>query len=238
LPLLVTAKLPAKSSGRLLDALTDIIRPFTERRGLRADMIRLQREEVLIKIGELALDHIQSKGKKIRPIPNKGLVPLLEKASLESLSDKTMIDHWANLLASAALGDHSRLPRHVTILSEINGKQARLLQRIMLRGDTTYARHPEALFEDLWASDHGPILLDLKQAIPETARQEEGSAAMILAEIEDLLNVDGLALSDIVVGRGEEQLDLSAHKRVRKGSSWLDADRYQVDLSVLEASTY
>lgn len=29
----VKASVPAKSTGRFLDALTDIIRPFTERRG-------------------------------------------------------------------------------------------------------------------------------------------------------------------------------------------------------------
>jgi hypothetical protein len=33
-----------------VDALTDIIRPFSERRGLKGDQIRLQREEVLVEV--------------------------------------------------------------------------------------------------------------------------------------------------------------------------------------------
>ena len=111
-PLHVSVKttVPARSSGRLLDALTDMIRPFTERRGLKADQIRLQREEVLIRIAERALERLRLENAPIKPIPSKGLVPLLEKASLESLGDKVMIELWANLLASAALGNQSNLP--------------------------------------------------------------------------------------------------------------------------------
>ena len=35
------AEVPKESMGRLVDALTDAIRPWTEARGLRADQIRL-----------------------------------------------------------------------------------------------------------------------------------------------------------------------------------------------------
>ena len=38
----VSTEIPAQSSGRLLDAITDIFRPYSERRGLKADQIRLQ----------------------------------------------------------------------------------------------------------------------------------------------------------------------------------------------------
>jgi hypothetical protein len=46
----VKTEVPAASAERLVDALTDIIRPFTERRGFKADLLRLQREEVAIQI--------------------------------------------------------------------------------------------------------------------------------------------------------------------------------------------
>lgn len=37
----VKAEIPKESVGRALDALIDIIRPFTEARGLRADQIKV-----------------------------------------------------------------------------------------------------------------------------------------------------------------------------------------------------
>ena len=52
----VKTEVPAKSVGRLVDALTDIIRPFSEARGLKADALRLQREEVAISSGCSCLD--------------------------------------------------------------------------------------------------------------------------------------------------------------------------------------
>ena len=60
--------------------LTDVIRPFTEKRGLRADQIRLQREEVAIEIAKRAHQRLTIPGTKIKPIPNKGLVTFFEKS--------------------------------------------------------------------------------------------------------------------------------------------------------------
>lgn len=50
----ISTEIPRESSGRLVDTLTDIIRPFSERRGLKADQIRLQREQVAIEIARFA----------------------------------------------------------------------------------------------------------------------------------------------------------------------------------------
>ena len=67
----VSTEIPAQSSGRLLDALTDIIRPFSERRGLKADQIRLQREGVGIEIARLAHRRLEIENQPINPLPNK-----------------------------------------------------------------------------------------------------------------------------------------------------------------------
>jgi hypothetical protein len=48
----IRTEVSKESASRLVDALTDAIRPFTEARGLRADQIRLQREDVLIEIAK------------------------------------------------------------------------------------------------------------------------------------------------------------------------------------------
>jgi hypothetical protein len=59
----VRAEVPATSVGRLLDALTDLIRPFSEGRGLKADLIRVQREEVAIEIARLARERMRLKNR-------------------------------------------------------------------------------------------------------------------------------------------------------------------------------
>ena len=129
----VSTEIPPQSTGRLLDALTDIIRPFSERRGLKADQVRLQREEVLIEIAHRVHHRSEVENQSINPLPNKFLVPFLEKASLEEL-DSVMIDRWADLLLSSALDPSTAHPRYVQILSELGGREAQLLREIALNG--------------------------------------------------------------------------------------------------------
>lgn len=126
----VKAQVPPDSTGRLVDALTDAIRPFTEARGLRADQIRLQREEVLIKIARLAAERRGlEREAEFEPVPTKVLVPLLEKASLEDGDDEEMVARWAELLLSASRAG-SIPPRFISILAELTAPQANLLQDI------------------------------------------------------------------------------------------------------------
>jgi hypothetical protein len=91
----IKTEIPAKSTGRLVDALTDLIRPFSEARGLRGDEIRLQREEVAIEIARRALERKALEEEAIVPVANKVLVPLLEQASLEDIDDDVMMERWA-----------------------------------------------------------------------------------------------------------------------------------------------
>jgi len=95
------AEIPKESTGRLVDALTDIIRPFAETRGLKADILRLQREEVLIEIAKKARQRALEENLQLHSVPNKFLVPFLEKASIEEI-DSQLTDQWANLLLSAS----------------------------------------------------------------------------------------------------------------------------------------
>jgi len=98
----VKAEVPTASTGRLVDALTDLIRPWSEWRGLKADLIRMHREDVALEIAIRAAKRINLENQKPRPIPLKVLIPLLEKGSQEDPTDNFMIEMWANLLASSA----------------------------------------------------------------------------------------------------------------------------------------
>jgi Abortive infection alpha len=123
------AEVPSKSVGRLVDALTDAIRPFTEARGLRADQIRLQREDVLIQIAEKARNRAATEGSQLLPVPPKMLVPFLEKASLE-IDDEELKERWASLLLAASTAYESLLLSFVDILSRISSQEAKLLEEV------------------------------------------------------------------------------------------------------------
>jgi hypothetical protein len=134
----IKAEIPTASAGRLVDALTDIIRPWSETRGLKADLIRLQREDVALEIARRAARRIELENADPHPIPLKVLIPLLEKGSQEEANDDFMIDMWANLLAAATF-DSAVSPRFVGIIGELNGRQARLLRFIATEKDNSDA---------------------------------------------------------------------------------------------------
>lgn len=127
----ISTEIPAQSTGRLVDAFTDIIRPFTERRGLKADLIRLQREEVAIEIAKRARHRLNIENVIPSPVPPKFLVPFFEKASLEDI-DGFLIDRWTDLLVSASGQPRNAHPRFVQILSELDTVAATLLHDIAL----------------------------------------------------------------------------------------------------------
>jgi hypothetical protein len=99
----VKAEVPPASVGRFVDALTDLFRPFSEARGLKADLIRLQREEVAIRIARLAREQADAREVKLVSPPLKVLIPLFERASQEELDGKFILEAWAKLVVSAAL---------------------------------------------------------------------------------------------------------------------------------------
>lgn len=125
----VTTEIPSESSGRFVDALTDIIRPFSEKRGLKADLIRLQREEVAITIMQRAREKLRLAGTTQHPIPNKILLPLLEKSSLEE-PESELIDRWSNLLASTAIDPNVKSITFADILSSIGSEHAMLIDKM------------------------------------------------------------------------------------------------------------
>ncbi len=125
----IKAEIPTASMGRLVDALTDAIRPFTEGRGLRADLIRLQREEVALEVVRRAKKRIALEQMDVRPIPLKILVPLLEQASLEE-PESELIEKWSELLVSACAAADISINWCVQILAVIDSWQARTLDKL------------------------------------------------------------------------------------------------------------
>lgn len=126
----IRAEVPTESVGRLVDAITNAFSPFVERQLLRASELRVQREEVLIKLARLTNEKLKIEGQAPRPVSTKFLVPLLEKASLEDPDDEEMIDRWATLLASESSRPGINRRWAIDILSAINAWQVKLLDSI------------------------------------------------------------------------------------------------------------
>lgn len=144
----VKTNVPESASGRFVDAITDAIRPFTEQRGLRADQIRLQREDVLLQIAIKARKRAEIADAPISPVPNKLLVPLLEKASLES-DDLDMQSRWAELIVSASTGKDTRHLTFVDILSRMSSEELKLLEDTCLAsGAFPETSYPDGHFVD------------------------------------------------------------------------------------------
>lgn len=124
----INAEIPSESTGRIVDALTDVFRPFSEARGLRADQIRLQREDVLLEIARKASLR-RSLDQPSVPLALKFIVPFLEKGSTENFNSELM-DWWANLLVSAAANSTSQKPLFVDFLGKMTAKDAAELEKI------------------------------------------------------------------------------------------------------------
>jgi hypothetical protein len=228
----VSTEIPAQSSGRLLDALTDIIRPFSERRGLKADQIRLQREEVLVEVARKARRRMEIENQPISPLPNKFLVPFLEKASLEEL-DSVLIDRWADLLASCSADPASAHPIFVHILSEMTGNDALLLHDIAFNS-MDEVMHPNVAFCDC-PDTYDPRyarrelekwLKDNEKNIGVTHDEDDvPNVDVIYDHIIDMFGCPGVSLKDITVTETETNRYWSFNLRQRG----LPPAAYQVD---------
>jgi hypothetical protein len=124
-------EIPKESMGRSLDALVDIIRPFTEARGLRADNIRLQRTEVAYKIARMTREAAELEKATLIPPTTKFLIPFLEKASLEDRDDE-LHSRWSCLLLSASTHYEARHLTFIDILSRLSSDEAKLLEEVCL----------------------------------------------------------------------------------------------------------
>lgn len=132
----VTEVVPQDVTRAKASAWLDLISPFTEWAGLKGDelrsrreVLRLQREDVLSEIAIRARSRLGSV-QTARPVPNKFLVPFLEKASLED-PGSDLVEMWANLLVSASEQFESYHTHFVSIMAQLSAKQGEIFKEII-----------------------------------------------------------------------------------------------------------
>ncbi|HQT53442.1 MAG TPA: Abi-alpha family protein [Phenylobacterium sp.] len=123
-------KVGERSADKLVDALVDTFSPATETLGLFGDVIRLARVEVAAQITQRAKRFADEAGLKLQAPPLKFLVPFFERASTEDASEDNLMDMWAKLLVAAGSEYDARQMRFASILAELSGEQARILDGI------------------------------------------------------------------------------------------------------------
>jgi len=162
-----------------------------------------------------------------KSVPNKILVPLLEKASLEDISDDFMLEKWANLLASSSAGQEVQ-PRFVSILSEMTGGQAQLLDALKScspRGrPTTY--YTRQLATESFESEvkrisgaHGVT----REALTEFAHGQDGLCYLFYED--DIPNTEAFSLEGF--DAGESLLQLESLGLVWVFATWILAHHHE-----------
>jgi hypothetical protein len=184
-----TEVIPPDVTRAKAGAWLDLISPWTEWAGLKGDQIRhkrellrLQREEVLTTIALHARKQLNQTAVPIKPVPNKFLVPFLEKASLED-EHSELIGKWANLLTSAAIEFNHHMVRFCTILAEIGPTEVKFLHRLC-RENRSSPRRGLSWVEDVPMAFSLPQLVrDVDRAI-ELSKGPEENIHGIIAKLE------------------------------------------------------
>jgi hypothetical protein len=223
----ITEVIPVDVTRAKAGAWLDIISPITEWAGLKGDALRYKRQQLRIQ-QEITLQRIAIELSKkienrtiVRPIPTKILVPLLEKAALEDSSDRTMIELWANLLASAC-GENSVPPRFVNIVGELNTRQANLFIEVVTKG-------LDVSEDDILAPVYTMRQQELADRLVALFRRKKLSVDDIYDEFEGDLEGPSIALSDFWVndyGRGRYYVLGVEHNKYI-------AEKYQADLQIM-----
>jgi hypothetical protein len=158
--------------------------------------IRLQRADVAIEIAKRARATLAIENMEAGPVPNKILIPLIEKASNEASDDTFMIDRWAHLLATASTSNDVE-PRFVGIFGELNGRQAKALEDIA-KNYWEHFEYPITLLEDA-DSDVNEVFVRKDLDAFFAGKKSSPAVDKIYDAFHNWLNRPGAVVVDIIV---------------------------------------
>lgn len=131
-----TEVIPPDVTRAKAHAWLDLISPITEWAGLKGDklrrkreLLRVQQDETLHTIISKAVEQLKGGDQQSQSVPNKFLIPFLEKASFED-PESSLCDTWATLLTSAATDFNPHMVRFCSILAEIGPSEIKYLSRL------------------------------------------------------------------------------------------------------------
>ena len=125
------AEIDKRDVSKLVDVAADTFSVATESLGLLGDAVRLARVELAARITLRAKEIADATGLKLTAPPLKFLVPFYEKASIEDENETQLTEMWANLLVSAGSRYSATQLRYSSILAELSGEQATILDAVV-----------------------------------------------------------------------------------------------------------
>jgi len=195
----IKTEVPSAATGRMVDAITDFLSPISQSFGYIGDKIQLQRQKTLFEICQRAKERLALSEKPIRPIPQKFFLPLLEKASLEDVTDKTLVDMWANLIATASTEEVQMLGQYINILSNVVPKQVHILTKMLDNNDCN-AHSTGHLIDNYYYLN--------QTGLPATLNEHSGivDAEEFANAVVSSLNIRGVAIDTINIFYTDERL--------------------------------
>ncbi len=159
--------MPVEVSKLLTKALSPLVGGVgKELSGYLADHVRFFRWKSAIRILNRAKDFCDDENIDPRTVPIKFIIPFLEAASLEDTEkEKTLVDMWASLFASAVTSYSARQAIYIDVLKKLSSEDAKFilgLYRSMKR------------VEHYWEEGFNPSLWNVndKQDVAETFRTQ------------------------------------------------------------------
>jgi hypothetical protein len=209
----ITEQIPEDVTRAKASAWLTILSPITEWAGLKGDqlrhkreLLRIHQEETLTAILRCAAPGLAKLEGPIEPVPAKFLIPFLENASLED-PDSELVNLWAGLLVSSAGNYSGDNVYYVRLLSQMSSIQAQLFEAIIgERGPGSV----EATMDNIFAGFRHDFLLDLIVTRFGRAKRSPRTLSSAWSIISRLLNVEGLVIEHIDLGRKGEPDDYAS----------------------------
>lgn len=114
---------------------------------MRSAMVDRYKAQTIAMVGVEAVRLAQQNNIELKPIPPKMAMPLIEEMSLEHESE--MYEMWARLLVSSANNFNPIQQQYINVLSNINGEQAKLLEKVYNKQKTLQnPEQTESIYEE------------------------------------------------------------------------------------------
>jgi uncharacterized protein (DUF2164 family) len=234
----ITEVIPPDVTRAKAGAWLTLISPITQWAGLKGDqlahkrdLLRIQQEEALYEIAKSARHKIEASNLTPQAVPNKFLVPFLERASLEE-PDSELIELWSSLLASAATEYDPHYIHFANLISQMSARQAGLFTEVVY---TDEAHELELALDSLQAE----FLIDFIQAHLKYHHSHLSPAPTHIDEmwamLEETLNEVGLAVEHVELEDDVEETNANDEHRSGPIDGSAYRDEYKTDFAILDA---
>jgi hypothetical protein len=235
----VTEVVPEDVIRAKASAWLTLISPLTQWAGLKGDqlahkreVLRIQQEEALYLIAQSARKKLEVGELASHPVPNKFLIPFLEKASLEE-ADSDLIDLWASLLASAAHDYNPHYIHFANLISQMSAQQAEIFTQVT---GTKDAKSLELTLDGLMTSFTTTFMQDYVAQWYAKEKSPPADPGAMWDLLEQHLNMPGVDIKHIELEERVKTLGDEDHHSSGQIEVSIYKDNLETDFAILDAT--